>query len=63
MLLLSSIHDFIPSRHLARLVAKVVEKPETASIGEKYSELGQNTNHLKILIKLAGMQLEKEMAW
>jgi len=52
MLLPSSSHDFMPKRHLAWLVAKGVEKSETASIEEKYSELGQNTNHLKILIKL-----------
>jgi len=52
MLLPSSLHDFIPARHLARLVDKVVEKLETASIEDKYSELGQHTYHPKILIKL-----------
>ncbi len=52
MLLPSSLHDFIPEGHLARLVDKVVEKLETAFIEDKYSELGQNTYHPKILIKL-----------
>jgi transposase len=52
LLLPSSLYDFIPERHLARLVDRVVEKLETASIEDKYSELGQNTYHPKILIKL-----------
>ena len=52
MLLPSSLHDFIPEGHLARLVDKVVEELETTSIEDKYSELGQNTYHPKILIKL-----------
>lgn len=52
MLLPSSLHDFIPEGHLARLVGKVVEELETTSIEDKYSELGQNTYHPKILIKL-----------
>ena len=52
MLLPSSLHDFISEGHLARLVDKVVEELETTSIEDKYSELGQNTYHPKILIKL-----------
>jgi len=52
MLLPSSISDFVAERHLANLVDKVVEKLNTRAIEEKYSELGQNTYHPKIMIKL-----------
>ncbi len=52
MLLPPSLHDFIPAGHLARLVDRVVEKLNTGAIEDKYSELGQNTYHPKILIKL-----------
>ena len=41
-----------PESHLARLVDKVVEQLDTSAIENKYSELGQNTYHPKILIKL-----------
>lgn len=63
MLLPSSLYDFIPEGHLARLVDKVVEELETTSIEDKYSELGQNTYHPKILIKLLfyGYELEREV--
>jgi transposase len=52
MLLPPSLHDFIPANHLARLVDRVVEKLNTGAIEDTYSELGQNTYHPKILIKL-----------
>lgn len=52
MLLPLSVHDFIPEKHLARLIDKVVETLYTTSIEDKYSKLGQNTYHPKILIKL-----------
>lgn len=52
LLLPPSVYDFIPERHLARLVDNVVEALDTTSIEDKYSELGQNTYHPKIIIKL-----------
>ena len=52
MLLPPSLHDYVPQDHLARLVHKVVEQLDTTSIENKYSELGQNTYHPKILTKL-----------
>jgi transposase len=52
LLLPPSLHEFVPEGHLARLVDKVVEKLNTTSIEDNYSELGQNTYHPKILIKL-----------
>ncbi len=47
-----SVYDFIPKKHLARLIDKVIETLDTTFIEDKYSELGQNTYHTKILIKL-----------
>lgn len=52
MLFPNSINDYVPQDHLARLVNKVVERLDTADIENKYSNLGQNTYHPKILIKL-----------
>ncbi len=52
ILLPLSVRDFIPKKHLARLVDRVVETLDTTSIEDRYSELGQNTYHPKILIKL-----------
>jgi transposase len=42
----------VPQNHFARLVNKVVESLDTSDIENKYSNLGQNTYHPKILIKL-----------
>jgi len=52
MLLPPSLHDFIPANHLARLIVRVVEKLNTGAIEDTYSELGQNTYHPRVLIKL-----------
>lgn len=52
MLLPNSIDDYVPESHLARLVSRVVEQLNTSDIENKYSELGQNTYHPRILIKL-----------
>lgn len=48
----SAIDDYVPEAHLARIVDQVVEDLDTGNIEKKYSELGQNTYHPKILIKL-----------
>jgi transposase len=37
---------------MARLVYEIVEGLDTSRIEDKYSELGQNTYHPKILLKL-----------
>jgi len=52
MLFPNSINEYVPKSHLARLISKVVEQLNTSDIESKYSELGQNTYHPKILIKL-----------
>lgn len=52
MLFPNSIRDYVREGHLARVVDAVVERLDTTDIEEKYSELGQNTYHPKILIKL-----------
>ena len=46
------LEDYVPEGHLARLVYEVVESLDTLSIEDQYSELGQNTYHPKILLKL-----------
>lgn len=48
----NTINDFVPKSHLARLVDQIVEELNTTNIEKKYSSLGQNTYHPKILIKL-----------
>ncbi len=52
MLLPPLLEDFIPPSHLARVVDEVVEALDTKEIEDKYSDLGQNTYHPKILLKL-----------
>lgn len=52
MLLPPSLHEYVPQNHLVRLVDRVVEELDTTVIEDKYSGLGQNTYHPKILIKL-----------
>jgi transposase len=51
-LLPPSLDDYVPQGHLARLVYEVVEGLDTSAIENRYSELGQNTYHPKILLKL-----------
>ena len=46
------LEDYVPEGHLARLVYEVVEGLDTLPIEDRYSELGQNTYHPKILLKL-----------
>ncbi len=47
-----SLEDFVPEGHLARLIYEVVEGLDTSAMEDRYSELGQNTYHPKILLKL-----------
>ena len=46
------LEDYVPEGHLARVVYEVVEGLDTSGIEGKYSELGQNTYHPKIFLKL-----------
>lgn len=52
MFLPPSIEDYIPLVHLARVVDEVIEALDTRGIEDKYSDLGQNTYHPKIMLKL-----------
>lgn len=52
MLFPNSIKDYVSENHLTRVINSVVEQLDTKSIENKYSELGQNTYHPKILVKL-----------
>lgn len=52
MLLPPSVEDFIPEDHLARVVSEIVDGLDTERIEDKYSELGQNSYHPKILLKI-----------
>jgi transposase len=52
MLLPPSLEDYVPLSHLARVVDEVVEALDTKEIEDKYSDLGQNTYHPKIQLKL-----------
>ncbi|MCL4478227.1 MAG: transposase [Deltaproteobacteria bacterium] len=51
-LLPPSIEDFVPEGHMAKFVYETVQGLDTTGIENKYSELGQNTYHPKILLKL-----------
>ena len=51
-LLPACLEDYVPEGHLARLIYEVVEGLDTSAIEDRYSELGQNTYHPKILLKL-----------
>jgi transposase len=52
MLFPKSIDDYVPKNHLSRMISNIVEQLDTRNIEDKYSQLGQNTYHPKILIKL-----------
>ena len=52
MLFPNSIDDYVPQNHLSRMISNIVEQLDTRSIEDKYSQLGQNTYHPKMLIKL-----------
>jgi transposase len=52
MLFPNSIDDYVPQNHLARMISNIVEQLNTKNIEDKYSPLGQNTYHPKIMIKL-----------
>ncbi len=52
MLFPKSIDDYVPKNHLSRMISNIVEQLDTKEIEDKYSSLGQNTYHPKILIKL-----------
>lgn len=47
-----TLEDYVPEGHMARLVYELVEGLDTSSIEDKYSELGQNTYHCKVLLRL-----------
>ena len=51
-LLPPNIEDFVPDDHLARTVSEVVDSIDTTPIENKYSNLGQNTYHPKIMLKI-----------
>jgi len=51
-LLPPSLEDYVPEGHMAKFVYETVEGLDTTGIENKYSELGQNTYHPKILLKL-----------
>jgi transposase len=51
-LLPPSLDEFIGENHLARTVSAVVNQLDTSMIEKKYSEIGQNTYHPRILLKL-----------
>ena len=46
------LDDYVPEEHLSRLVYEIVERLDTATIEDKYSELGQHTYHPKIFLRL-----------
>ncbi len=52
MLFPETIDDYVPENHLSRMISNIVEQLDTKDIEDKYSSLGQNTYHPKILIKL-----------
>ena len=52
MLFPNSIDDYVPENHLSRMISNIVEQLDTKDIEDKYSPLGQNTYHPKILVKL-----------
>jgi len=52
MLFPKSIDDYVSQNHLSRMIDSIVEQLDTRNIEDKYSSLGQNTYHPKILIKL-----------
>jgi len=52
MLFPKSIDDYVSQNHLSRTIDSIVERLDTKNIEDKYSSLGQNTYHPKILIKL-----------
>ena len=52
MLFPESIDDYVPKNHLSKMISNIVEQLDTKDIEDKYSSLGQNTYHPKILIKL-----------
>jgi len=51
-LLPPNLEDYVPEGHMTRLIYEIVEGLDTSQIESKYSELGQNTYHPKILLKL-----------
>ncbi len=51
-LLPPTLEEFVPTGHLARVVSGIVDELDTTDIERKYSRLGQNTYHPKIMLKL-----------
>lgn len=52
LLLPPFLEEFIPENHLARVVSEIVDSLDTSNIELKYSELGQNAYHPKIILKI-----------
>lgn len=48
----NNLNDYVPQGHPARVVYEIVEGLDTSAIENKYSSLGQNTYHPKVLLKL-----------
>lgn len=48
----SHVGDLIPQDHLARVVSEVVEKLDCSKIEERYSDLGRDAYHPRLLLKL-----------
>lgn len=51
-LLPPALDEFVPEGHPARVVSGIVDELDTTDIERKYSRLGQNTYHPKIMLKL-----------
>ena len=51
-LLPPGLEDFVQEEHMTEFVYETVEGLDTAGIENKYGDLGQNTYHPKILLKL-----------
>src|SRR3989338_11559523 len=51
-LLPHSLEEYVSEGHMARMIYEVVEGLDTSGIEARYSELGQNTYHPKIILKL-----------
>ena len=51
-LLPHSLEEYVPEGHISRMIYEVVEGLDTSGIEARYSELGQNTYHPKIILKL-----------
>ena len=49
--------DFLPDKHLAKIIYDVVETLDILPIIIKYSEIGQNAYHPKMILRLLILSL------